>query len=239
MKYCETCGNQLTDNAVFCPKCGTRVGGNSETPQPVENNNQNQVEGLSTWLKIALGVAGFLAFTGICGGFADGMWMVVILSLCAMVAICAVFMGIIEKKYAWTTAIVSSLVILIAIGVSAPDDKEGKQSQSQTEQKQETPAEKAAREKREQADREANEKQEKINKVAKMAYNLGYETRKKTWGETLSSRAAAEADYRFRYAKDPEDEGQSERWKVFLENYQKGFSDCADDIIKKFKQEDF
>ena len=210
---------------------------NTSTQENTIIENDNSEEGLSKWEKVALGVAGFVAFTGICGGVADGMWIVVLLSLCAMGAICAVFMGTIEKKYAWTTAIVSFLVVCSAIGASAPDEKE--ENQTQTEQKQESPEEKQAREKKEQANREANEKQEKIKKVAEMAYNLGYETRKKTWGETLSSETAAEADYRFRYGKDPEDEGQSERWKVFLENYQKGFSDCAHDIVNKFKQEDF
>ncbi|UKK59213.1 hypothetical protein L6470_12745 [Prevotella communis] len=124
------------------------------------------------------------------------------------------------KKYFWTLAVMA----IFAIGFAASDEE----TSSSEPQKQESPAEK-----------EASEKQEKIKRVAEMAYKLGYETRKKTWGEALSSRAAAEADYRFRYAKDPEDEGQSERWKVFLENYKKGFSDCADDMEKKFKQEEF
>lgn len=234
MKYCETCGNQLTDNAVFCPKCGTRVGDNNETPQPVENNNQNQKDGLTTAQKITLGVVAFLAVSGLF----SGEWIPAIMCICVLAAVAAIFMGAIETKYAWKAAICCAIAVMIA-AVATTDKEESNQSQNQTEQKQESPAEKAEREKKEQADQEANEKQEKIKKVAEMAYKLGYETRKKTWGETLSSRAAAEADYRFRYAKDPEDEGQSERWKVFLENYQKGFSDCADDIIKKFKQEDF
>ena len=251
MAFCSNCGTELTKGAKFCPKCGESVQSTEEKPKNIvdafkegwqegakkSQNNPSENESLSTWEKVALGVAGFVAFTGICGGVADGMWIVVLVSLCAMGAICAVFMGTIEKKYAWTTAIVSFLVVCSAIGASAPDEKE--ENQTQTEQKQESPEEKQAREKKEQANREANEKQEKIKKVAEMAYNLGYETRKKTWGETLSSETAAEADYRFRYGKDPEDEGQSERWKVFLENYQKGFSDCAHDIVKKFKQEDF
>ena len=24
MKYCQQCGNQLEDNAVYCPYCGTK-----------------------------------------------------------------------------------------------------------------------------------------------------------------------------------------------------------------------
>lgn len=26
MKYCTNCGNELKDEAVICPKCGTQVG---------------------------------------------------------------------------------------------------------------------------------------------------------------------------------------------------------------------
>lgn len=259
MAFCSKCGTELTEGAKFCPKCGNSVQPTEEKPKNIvdafkegwqqgANESQNEPsenESLSTWEKIALGVAGFVSFTGICGGVANGMWIVVLVSLCALGAICAVFMGTIEKKYAWTTAIVSFLVVSGAIGAST-DDKEEKQKQVQTEQKQvqteqkkESPAEKQAREKKEQADREANEKQEKIKRVAEVAYKMGYDTRKATWGETLSARGAAEADYRFRYAQDPEDAGQSERWNVFLENYSKGFSDAAKDIEKKFDQEDF
>jgi hypothetical protein len=129
------------------------------------------------------------------------------------------------KKYLFTMVV----MVVFAIGFAASDDDgNSSSSSSQTEQKQETPSEK-----------EAREKQEKVKRVAEIAYKLGYDTRKATWGETLSARGAAEADYRFRYAQDPEDAGQSERWNVFLENYSKGFSDAADDIMKKFRAEDF
>lgn len=147
MKYCESCGNQLTDNAVFCPKCGTRVGNNNNVSPTVENNKPNQEEGLSTWVKIALGVAGIVAFTGICGGFADGMWIAALVSLCALGAVCAVFMGAIEKKYAWTTAIASLLIVLVTIGASAPNENENeKGSQTLTDKKEESPKHKKYRE---------------------------------------------------------------------------------------------
>lgn len=253
MAFCSNCGTELTKGAKFCPKCGESVQSTEEKPKNIvdafkegrqegakkSQNNPSENESLSTWEKVALGVAGFVAFTGICGGVADGMWIVVLVSLCAMGAICAVFMGTIEKKYAWTTAIVSFLVVCSAIGASAPDEKEEEQKQVQTEQKQESPAEKQAREKKEKADREANEKQEKIKRVAEIAYNMGYERRKATWGQSIASEDAAAAEYRFKYAVDPEDAGQSERWNVFLKNYSKGFSDAANDIKKRFSQEDF
>ena len=38
MKYCTKCGAQMNDDALFCPKCGTKVEVVEEkiTPQPVE-----------------------------------------------------------------------------------------------------------------------------------------------------------------------------------------------------------
>lgn len=39
MKYCTKCGAQMNDDALFCPKCGTKVEEVVEekiTPQPVE-----------------------------------------------------------------------------------------------------------------------------------------------------------------------------------------------------------
>ena len=139
MAYCGKCGTKLNDGAKFCPKCGNRVGGNDRGTPIKKEKNPNQ-EGLSTWERIALGVAGLVAFTGICGGFADGMWIVALLSLCALGAVCAAFMGIIEKKYVWTIALCSFFVITMAIGLSANEDKktESKQSQPPTEQKQKT-----------------------------------------------------------------------------------------------------
>lgn len=80
-----------------------------------EDENQKS---LSIWNKIALGFAGFIAFLGIIVGFGEGMWLVVVVSLCAMAAICCVFMDIIEKKYVWTTAICSFLAVFLAIGIS-------------------------------------------------------------------------------------------------------------------------
>ncbi len=34
MKYCKNCGNQIDDNAKFCPRCGV--------PQEIQNNTQGQ-----------------------------------------------------------------------------------------------------------------------------------------------------------------------------------------------------
>lgn len=121
MKYCESCGNQLTDNSVYCPKCGTRVGNNNNVSPAVENYNPNQEEGLSAGVKITLGVTAFFAFVGIFGGIANSAWIAVIVSICAMIAICAAFMGFIEKKHARTTAIVTLIAVLASIGLSPND----------------------------------------------------------------------------------------------------------------------
>ena len=156
MAFCSKCGTKLTEGAKFCPKCGNSVQPTEEKPKSIvdafkegwqqgtkeSQNKPSENDSLNTWEKIALGVSGFIALSGIWGGFANGLWIVAIISLCAIGAICAVFMGTIEKKYAWTTAIVSFLVVCGAIGASTDDDKEEKQKQAQTEQKQESPAEK-------------------------------------------------------------------------------------------------
>lgn len=153
MAFCNKCGTQLSDGAKFCPKCGNPIE-STQTKKKVSKNSSNIIvhtendtsvqdnekDCLSTWEKIALGVAGLYAFGSLCVSIGDGMWIAIFISLCALGVICAVFMGTIEKKYAWTTAIVSFLIVGGAIGASTPDEKEG--NQTQTEQKQESPAEK-------------------------------------------------------------------------------------------------
>ena len=132
MAFCKNCGIKLEEGVKFCPDCGTRVG-----DYPIPNrSNPNHKEAYSIGAKIALGVAGFIAFTGVWGGIADGMWIVAALSFCALGAIIAVFTGTIEKKYAWHTAICTFFVVTLAIGLSADDEMDGRQSQ--TEQKKET-----------------------------------------------------------------------------------------------------
>ena len=126
------------------------------------------------------------------------------------------------KKYYLTIVVMA----IFAIGFAASDEETS--SSSSEPQRQET-----------QAEKEAREKQEKVERVAKMAYQKGYDTRKATWGQSIVSETAARLEYAIRYGREPEDEGQSERWNVFVENYQKGFSDAAHDIMKKMDEEDF
>lgn len=125
MAYCSKCGTKLSNTAKYCPVCGNAIGASRNNVSP--NSMKRQIDdddSLSTWEKIALGIAGLIAFIGLCGGFADGMWAVGLLSLCALGAVCAVFMGTIEKKYAWATAIVSVLAVFLAIGVSPKGNDE-------------------------------------------------------------------------------------------------------------------
>ena len=87
-------------------------------------------------------------------------------------------------------------------------------------------------------DTEKLEKQKKIDKVAKIAYKKGYEKRMST-RELIRSDYAAEIEYMQRYGCVPSEEASQERWNIFLENYQKGFSDAANKITKEMHSEDF
>ena len=193
MAFCSKCGTKLTDGAKYCPNCGEQVNQQSKSnEQPkglwesfrdgiqegiAENKernqnksyNRNQEESLSIWVKIALGVSAFFAFMGICGGFADGMWIVGFVSLCAMGAVCAVYMGIIEKKYAWVTAIGSLFVVVCTIGASANDERREKPKQTQTEQKQVTQEEQAREEEEREKKEQEQRKQDKINEIKRIA----------------------------------------------------------------------
>lgn len=40
MKFCTNCGNQLSDQANFCDKCGSPVS-NAQTPPPIPGINEN------------------------------------------------------------------------------------------------------------------------------------------------------------------------------------------------------
>ena len=44
MKYCEKCGNQLMDEAVMCPKCGSAAG-KSEAQKQQDAQSKNQTKG--------------------------------------------------------------------------------------------------------------------------------------------------------------------------------------------------
>ena len=253
MAFCGKCGTQLNDGAKFCPKCGTPTQMSAKLgKEEISDEEELQVENegekwpIPMVAKVGLILSALLVVYGVLtintSSF-QGIVFIYCIAIGMLLVIWAAFNGYgnMDKKAAYWTiiaALVSFPIIKGADYLFANDETEENETEL-VEQKQESPAEKQAREKKEQADREANEKQEKIKRVAEIAYKMGYDKRKATWGETLSARGSAEADYRFRYAVDPEDDGQSERWNVFLENYSKGFSDAAEEIMNKFRKEDF
>ena len=53
MKYCSKCGNQLLDEAVFCPKCGCAVDNRyAPTPAPTQQTTASGTNGFA--------IAGFI-----------------------------------------------------------------------------------------------------------------------------------------------------------------------------------
>ena len=47
----------------------------------------------------------------------------------------------------------------------------------------------------------------------------------------------AHIEYTVRYGIDPETQGEERRWKVFLENYLKGYEDAWQEICKRMDSE--
>lgn len=153
MAFCSKCGTQLNDEAKFCPKCGHKVEsinkesdnmsksfkrGCNKTNLSDEINesttNNNNEGGLSVMQKIALWVAILLAAFGLLGGLAIEVWMITIISLCALAALCAVFGGLIEKKYASSTILCAIISVLFAIGALTPtDDQQSRIEKMQSE----------------------------------------------------------------------------------------------------------
>lgn len=225
MAFCSNCGTELNNGAKFCPNCGTRVG-SSDRRTPMKKENDSNQEGLSTRERIALGVAGFVAFTGICGGFADGMWIVALLSLCALGAVCVVFMGIIEKKYAWAIAICSFFVVTMTIGLSAPDgDRDSSNTSSkstipQTERKQETEAESQAHEQKEEKERQESKKKKIAEEGYKHGYNAGFSCNYHEY-ETFHWDRMARQDYTAWHGA-PTSSKEKELYQIFQDNYLRG-----------------
>ena len=378
MAFCGKCGTQLSDGAKFCPKCGEAVGevANDTVSKPkarkpktkkqvnsgvnklsntqAKGNNMSSDTSLSTSKKIGLGITSVFVILCLFMGLGDGMIVLMLACLCALVAIVMCYIGSIESQYSWWVVICSIFVLLLTIGATAPEtpkkfeavedgraaysidsahyensdvqsirkivmyegndrqdckaegingegqyfavdgkwekkeapnsagyyyfldynyfkllirddslicyykgknedissinhawaDKQiGKIADLTQEEENKISAEIAKEkeriEKEYAAHQKDREKQDKIKKVAEMAYQKGYKTRRDTWGQSITSKSAAHLEYTIRYGREPEDEGQSERWKVFLENYEKGFSDAADEIMNKMREEDF
>ena len=258
MAFCSKCGTELTEGAKFCPKCGNPIGNtqvesssyedSSNTGQFDQNDSSdNAEESMFNYKYICIIVLCLIAFAflflwALAHDSDNGGGLYTYISLISILGVLVLALLIYLEQLTKSTAIKTTIGIVVyfaLMAINVPiaseelrNERKARNEQKIIEQKQESAAEK-------RADREANEKQEKIKRVAEIAYKMGYDTRKATWGETIASEDAAAADYRYRYAVDPEDAGQSERWNVFRENYQKGFSDAADEIINKFRKEDF
>ena len=129
MAYCRKCGTKLSNAAKYCPICGNSIGTLSKKKSSsTKKNHQVDDESLSTGQKIALGISSVFAFIGLCGGAvsaSDGIWSILVVSILASAAIISAFVGAIEKKYVWATAICSFLAIFIAIGTSGSNEGTG------------------------------------------------------------------------------------------------------------------
>ena len=263
MAFCKNCGEKLEDGTKFCPKCGNsiEVDCNKETTHSSIDNNGNEMT------KAQKGGAGcltvFIAISGLTlliqGDIIPG-----IAAIAAVVALVYLQMGKINKKYAWTVMI-AAFIGFVVIGAATTEDKpstkqvkstqkeateserqakqqqeeaERQAKQQQEEAKRQAEAERQAQQQKEESEREASEKEEKVKRVAEMAYKKGYDKRMST-RELINSESCAHLEYTMRYGTEPQDEPSQERWNVFLENYKKGFSDAAKDIMKKINSEEF
>lgn len=121
------------------------------------------------------------------------------------------------KKY-----ILSILTLaLFAVGFAASDGDESSSSGSQMEQKQETEAEtEAERQAREQREKES-QKEKKKKEIAEAGYKKGYED-----GFAYPSRNPYDAKivYKVRYGA-PTNSEEMELFRIFEENYNKGFDE--------------
>lgn len=270
MAFCSNCGNELKDGAQFCPNCGQQVNqrpSKSEQPKGFvdsfketwkelesEEKNKSNLQSkpknednnkLSKGQKITLGIAAFCALSGIFGGMSDGMWLAVIVSLGAMAAICAVFMGKIDRKYAWITAIGSLFVVIMAIGASASDEnkKQNNVESTSVEQKQDAEEKQATSEEKEQietkeSDTEVKEEQvpqkSKEEEIRELGYRDGVIWGKEDKGQYLVEyiqmglpmssalervKQVARMGYKENYGSDISDELLEEFAEQFMEGY--------------------
>ncbi len=85
MQYCKKCGNQLPDNAKFCPICGTPVEAESSTAQPSTYSAPPTTqtgpvlafwgERFIAWLIDVIIIGIFVAALGLFAWFASGNFM--------------------------------------------------------------------------------------------------------------------------------------------------------------------
>lgn len=256
MAYCSNCGTQIEESAKFCPKCGNSIREN------LVNVNQsgsllNNSDEMSKSQKSGAGCATIIALACIMGGLSEGNAFIVIVSLAAIGAMIYLFMGKIDKKYTWATIIAAILVVFVVVGATHKETPSTEKVKSEQKEESETnsqarehnkeidrqakqkkeEAERKAQEQKEEADRQANERQEKIKRIADMAYQKG-------WNERMNRRdfpnakTLAEMEYLIRYGVEPTTSGEEERWKIFEENYVKGYQAAWEELKKRMHSED-
>ena len=112
-------------------------------------------------------------------------------------------------------------IALFAVGFAASDEDESSSSGSQMEQKQETEAEaEAERQAREQREKES-QKEKKKKEIAEAGYKKGYED---GFSSTYKDPDYARIVYNVRYGA-PTNSEEMELFRIFEENYNKGFDE--------------
>ena len=246
MSYsCGNCGAEFEKGTKFCPNCGTKINWKKTNDNQDESSDRYKLYGL--------------LFVAICACISMGIFiylgdwfLAIFLTICCIIIVGGFITYAEENDIPKNITLLLTCcigIVYLAMAINSLDNywdlqKEIEQRAQETEQmekeQKKEEAERKEREKKEEAEREEREKQDKIKRVADMAYQKGYQCRRETWGDyNPSSESRARLEYTMRYGREPEEEGQSERWNVFKENYMKGFSDAAEEIKKKMREEEF
>lgn len=64
MKYCQSCGKEMDDDAAFCPNCGTKIANQTKENQVVQTQQATDTLGLIAFIFMILGTIamGFALF---------------------------------------------------------------------------------------------------------------------------------------------------------------------------------
>ena len=196
--------------------------------EPQEEVEQD--ESLTTSQKAGLGVAAFIA---ICGFFTNPS-VVVITSICsvfALAAVCAIFMGKLDKKYSW--AIAGTLfVVFLAVGLyNIPDSDTAKTWVEQKKKEYAAEKEKA----KEKTPKSIESQKSKKDEIKELGYNDGVNFGYSDGGDALRDYVQAgmrledglshiqgviaRVAYKEDYGDDISDELLDEYCKQFIEGY--------------------
>ena len=151
MAHCGNCGTQLSKGAKFCPNCGQSVSetensnaskpkvskpkasksrvSKSKTREPRRNNAKKASRAnivnsdLSSSMKSGLGIAIIIAGIVFLASISNGLFIVSLVSVCAITACVLCFKEIIEQKYVWWVVAGSIIIPLLAMVISLSPDK--------------------------------------------------------------------------------------------------------------------